>query len=226
MNGSLRLWGAPLALLLLAAAGARADQIPVYSPWTFSWTPKADAVLSDGGQGGVSFTKVTSTGSGVGGVINGSSDIVATNLKIFSAAPANMPETFNGAGAYTLSLLLTDKDSGQSATLTFNGKLGGQFSASSAHVTNTYGPGAEQTVTLGDNTYTVTLPANAYTAPQPPSAPEDNRGGIGAHVEVTTATVQTAHAPEPSTLLLSGMGLSFLGTASWRRRRRDRVAVA
>jgi hypothetical protein len=44
-----------------------------------------------------------------------------------------------------------------------------------------------------------------------------NLGSISAHVNVSSVT--PASVPEPSTMLLSGLGLSFLGGAAWRKRR-------
>jgi hypothetical protein len=215
----LRLWGAPLALLLLAGAGARADQIDV--PWSYSWAPGSATVLSDSGAGGVSFT-------GEKGVsAQNNSNIVASELRVFSAASPDKPEKFDSSGAYALALTLTDfsdpkHPEGVSTDLTFHGKLSGTFSKANATIDNTFGADARQHVTLGVDDYTVTL--QYYTPPGPPDALRP--GTLGALVEVTGG-VQTAHAPEPSAMLLSCLGLSFLGAASWRKRRRAaRVAVA
>ena len=71
------------------------------------------------------------------------------------------------------------------------------------------------TLPLGDNNYTVTI--RSYSPPGPPSA--SNYGSIAAHVDVTTLTPGQFNTPEPSTMVLSCLGLSFFGAASWRKRR-------
>src|SRR5262249_59978543 len=89
-----------------------------------------------------------------------------------------------------------------------------------------------QTVTLGNDTYTVTM--SGSSPPGPPGSA--NPGSISAHVDVAAGPngggggggggggPPVNPAPEPSTLALSGLGLSCLGIASWRKRRRNRVA--
>jgi hypothetical protein len=70
-----------------------------------------------------------------------------------------------------------------------------------------------------------------YAPPGPPTA--SNAGSISAHVAVNEITPPplpppppppppppTGQAPEPSTLLLSCMGLLGLGAASWKKWRR------
>jgi len=204
---------AALALLLAASAGAKADPIQ----WTYNWTPGSPAVTADGNPGaGVTFTNEPSNGA------TGNSDIVATNLRVFSAAPASVPDVLNSQGAYSLVLTLSTVENSQtlSGSLTFAGKLGGSFSKESANVSNVFGPNATQTLTLGSSTFTVSLAS--FTGPAPPRldplAPPVNAGSIGAHVNVSAAVTPT-NVPEPSTMLLSALGLSFLGGAAWRKRK-------
>jgi hypothetical protein len=97
--------------------------------------------------------------------------------------------------------------------------LGGTFSAGNANVTNTFtGTTAYNWTAPNGNKYTVTV--GNFTPPGPPTA--SNAGSISVHVAVTagSGTVSGGHAPEPSTLLLSCLGLGFAGAASWRKRRR------
>jgi len=200
---------AALALLLMAGAGARASVPPDSIAWTYNFNPAVPAVLADGNPGaGVTFTNEP-TKTAVG-----SSDIVATNLRVFSTATAGTPDTLAGSTNYALTLVLTVNDGGpHTASLTFTGKLGGAFSAESANVTNTFLDAGPKTVSLGSYDFTVSL--IAYTPPGPPD--QSNAGSMSAHVSVTTT--QTADLPEPSTMLLSGLGLTFLGGAAWRKRR-------
>ncbi len=207
------LYAPAVALLFLAGASARADLIP----WTYNWDRSPVAIPADApGTGGVSLTNEPTKSA------TGNSDVVATNLKVFSSATATQPDQLVTGGQYTLTLTLTDVQSGQSATLSWNGKLSGTFSKDSSNLTNSFDPNSALTrvVTLGNNTYTVTM--GAYSPPGPPSA--SNAGSIGAHVDVTPGIITGEVTPEPSTLLLSGLGLSFLGAAGWRKRRQALLA--
>jgi len=125
-----------------------------------------------------------------------------------------------------------------SHTLTFTGGLytkpaeGGQtdegFSSESANVRNKFDDtGKTQTFDIGSYTFTVEL--QAYTPPGPPShasADHDVAGSISAHVTVTTLSPGQIDSPEPGTLVLSCLGLSFAGGAAWRKRRQAPLAQA
>lgn len=206
-----------LAMMLSFGAGARATSIPPDDvAWTYNFSPGAPAVLADGNPGaGVTFTNEPTKNA------IGSSDIVATNLRVFSTALANSPDKISGAnGNYSLALVLSTAAGGPVATttLTFNGTLSGKFSADSSNVANVFGPNSSQTVQLGGYNFTVEL--IAYTPPGPPA--QANAGSIAAHVTISAIT-PTQTTPEPSTMLLSGLGLSLLGGAAWRKRRNARA---
>jgi hypothetical protein len=197
-----------LALLLMAGARANADFIQ----WSYNWNINPISVLSDSGNGSVSFTNQPAQ------TASGNSDTVATNLKANSlAAPAD-PDTLNNTGAYTLTLALTDSASGQSGTVSFNGKLSGTFSKDSANITNAFIGATSEQLTLGSNVYTVTI--GPYSPPGPPDS--TNLGSIAAHISVAPESVGGVggpSAPEPSTLLLGLFGLTGAGAFSWRKRR-------
>jgi hypothetical protein len=197
------------ALLFFAGTSVRADPIA----WTYNWTPSVSSLSADSpGTGGVSFTNEPTKNA-----IN-NSDIVVTNLKDFSTATSANPDAFTKGGAYSFTLVLTDSASGEHATLTFTGKLSGNFSANNSNITNLFTGQTSQTVTLGKYDYTVSTVA--YTPPGPPSA--SNSGSISAHVNVQPhgGPVSGGTTPEPSTMVLSVLGLSFAGAARWRQRRR------
>jgi hypothetical protein len=242
-----------LTLLFLTGTRASAGPIdPTTAQWSYNFTPgnfvsastpgatqvspgifvnQVSAVAADPpGTGGISFTNEPQK------AVTGSSDVVASNLKVFSSADPTSPDKLTSGGAYSFALVLTDKASGQVAQLTFTGKLSGTFSAGNANVTNAFTgqtvmvngqPVTGSTVTLGNYNYTVTFPNNYYSPPGPPLA--SNSGSISAHVAVSAASGPgggpgPATVPEPSTLVLSGLGLALMGAARWRKRRQALVA--
>ena len=144
-----------------------------------------------------------------------SSDIVATNLRVFSSATASAPDMITGPnGNYSMTLQLAVNDNGTpfSTNLTFTGKLfttGPKgFSAENANVQNMFLDGGPKVADLGTIRFTVQL--MAYTPPGPPD--QSNAGSISAHVTVENIT--PSQVPEPSAIVLSGMGLTFLGGAA------------
>jgi hypothetical protein len=194
--------GSVAALLLLAGSQARAGLVD----WKYNWEPGALAVSGDGGDGKITFSDQPL------GKATGSSDIVATNIRTVSNAPAGAPNTLSN-GAYSLALQIVDVASAKSGTILFTGILGGSFSSKNANVTNQFTGLTTQVLTLGTNTYSVMI--GPYTPPAPPSA--SNAGSISAHVTVNG--IQTQSVPEPSTMGLALFGLTTLGAGWWRKRR-------
>jgi hypothetical protein len=213
---------AALALLLIVGGGARADILPPEQiQWTYNWSPAAPALLADGNpSAGVTFTNEPTK------VAMGNSDIVASNIRVFSTGTAQAPDLMTGSnGNYALKLTLSTNYNGTPFTqsMTFSGTLNGPFSAENAHLLNTFSSDASQEVILGQYRFTVSM--HSYTPPGPPD--QSNAGSFAAHVTVedkTNPDPDPNGAPEPSTILLSGLGLTFLGTAAWRRRRKARAA--
>jgi hypothetical protein len=205
---------AVLAATAFGVGPAHAD----FVPWSYNFTPSALSIAADSpGTGGLSLTNEPTKRA------DGTSDVVVTNIRAFSSALRGSPDHFTHA-AYSFTLVLTDLTSHQSATLKFSGFFSGSFSATSSNIQNTYTAPLIQTVTLGGHMYTVNL--GTYAPPGPPDA--SNAGSISAHVavdEVHGGGPPPAHAPEPTTLLLSCLGLSGMGLAGWRRWRQKRLAV-
>jgi hypothetical protein len=203
-----------LTLLLLAGARANADFIQ----WSYNWNINPISVLSDSGNGSVSFTNQPSQSA------TGNSDTVATNLKANSLADPANPDTLSNTGAYTLTMSLTDTASGQSGTVSFSGKLSGTFSKSSANITNAFTGATSEKLTLGGNVYTVTI--GPYSPPGPPnSASPGPLGSIAAHVDVApdSGGITGASSPEPSSLLLGLFALTGAGVYSRRKLRAKAV---
>lgn len=188
--------------LMLTATTASAAPIQ----WGYNWsaTPFVTA-----GTGMITFSDESYRTAA------GDSHVVAAQLQAVSSAHFTTPDVFGpGDGNYTLSLALKDIDSGVNGTLTFTGKLQGQFSQYNALVTNTFNSPTVQSILLGYTTFVVTL--YSYTPPGPPN--QANLGSIGAMVEVSSMKPAQA-TPEPSSMALAGLGLGAAGLAAWRRRR-------
>jgi hypothetical protein len=207
-------FAAVLATAAFAVSPARAD----FVPWTYNFTPNQTSFGADvPGTGGLTLTNEPLNHA------QGTSDVVITNIRTFSSAPRTNPDHFSHA-AYSFSLVLKDDASGQSATVKFGGFFSGSVSINSSNILNTFVGPTLETVKLGGHTYTVSI--GAYAPPGPPTA--SNAGSINAHVSVDEFTAGGGgghNAPEPSTLLLAGTGLSFLGAAGWRKWKNRRSAV-
>jgi hypothetical protein len=208
---------ATLAIVLMIGSAAQAGPIPPDNvAWTYNFEPGSPAVTADGNvAAGVTFTN-ESIKSAVG-----SSDIVASNLRVFSTATAAAPDMLVANGNYSLKLTLTTlglDNNPVTAVMKFTGKLTGPFSAENANIGNVFGPDWKQHADLGGYRFDVEL--KAYTPPGPPD--QTNAGSIAAHVTISNIT--PAELPEPSTMLMSGLGLSFLGGVAWRKRRQPRKA--
>ena len=225
---------AALALVLLGGVTAQADSMPPTTlSFTYNFTPvkpgtntPMPAVFAQGNPGAsITFTNDTTQPASVDSS-NPTTDVVATTLKVHSTASPLHPDVLANNGHYDMDLTLsaTDANGVHTKTLTFSGnKLVGPFSATSSHVHNVFGADSTQTATLGIYTFTVSL--DSYVAPGPNG--QTIPGSIGANIQVSggSITITPASVPEPSSVLLSGLGLSFLGGFAWRKRRRG-VAVA
>jgi len=195
---------AALLFVALVPAMSRAD----YVEWKYNWTRSPEYVYSDApGTGYIHLTDEPLR------LAAGESDIVATNIKVYSTASPSNPDKFTNK-AYTLTLFLLDLESGFGGTLSFSGLFNGTISKLSSNIDNTFTGDETQEILLGRNLYTVTI--GPYTPPGPPTA--TNSGAVSAHANVSVRTI--AKAPEPSTLVLATMGVSILSAAWWRRRRK------
>jgi len=216
-RSSVALFGA-VAALLLAGSSARAD----FVQWRYNWTPSTLKVVSDTAT--TTFVSLTNEPLNLpaGRQVSGDSDIQMTNVKTTSDAPRAAPDVFTASAPVLFNLHLTDVASGAFADLKFNIKFGGDVSSVSSHLrVDPASLGTQYTnITLGNNVYDVTNVS--YTPPGPPGS--DNSGSIAVSVAVRPLDIQKA--PEPSTMVLSVVSLSFLGLSSWRKRRQKALATA
>ncbi|MCI0464999.1 MAG: PEP-CTERM sorting domain-containing protein [Gemmataceae bacterium] len=205
MKRSLPLFG-PMTLVVLVGAGAPARA--EFVSFTYNWLP-GPLVIAAEGTGGVTLTDGTTFQAA------SAADTVVGHLTTFSSATPDAPDRFINK-SYSLRLDLTDKASQTAGFLDFTGVLNGTLTATEANITNTYATPTTQQLTLGDNTYTVQI--GAFPALPAPGAEAIET--IQAHISVSghgpTPSVQ--ESPEPSTLVLAGVGFVLVAIALWRER--------
>jgi len=104
-----------------------------------------------------------------------------------------------------------------SKPLVFHGHINSSFSQDGSNLSVLIdSQDAFQSAKINGNTYYIQMPDP--TAPGTPTATQT--GSVPSYITVVPAgTGSIAGVPEPSTLVLSWLGLSFLGAAGWRKRR-------
>jgi hypothetical protein len=193
--------------LLGSAACARAEPI-----WSYSWSASPGVVTSDDGSLG-KVTFLPGSGGPISGSVDSGNGILAASL--VAVGPAQGVATFTSRD-YSLTMHLTDLASHTSGDFTFHGALSGTTDGTH-NLTNVFQGPISQTQNLGGNLYTVT--AGLFIPPQP-STP----GRIGANVSVVAGQgPPPVSVPEPTCLLLAGVGLSALGARAWWRKRFARI---
>ena len=218
MKCSTRLFSAACAALLVAGTSARAEDLP----WTFDWTPSNIPsnlrLIAPTSSTKLSYLQLTSEPIGRPfGTAAGASDLTMTGIKVFSDAPRSNPDSLAGSAPVTFSLRLTDATTGLFHDFAYMVQFGGLISSLSAKVSAVVTPSAPYTnVQIGAGLYTISSPS--YTPPGPPDS--GNPSAISVSVSVVPVdSGKVQNSPEPSTMLLSCVGLSFLGLARWRKRR-------
>jgi hypothetical protein len=184
-------------LLALALAGpARADFL-----WTYSTTPLTPTVSATTGSGTINLTGETTA------LAIGSTPIVIAALTASSTADPTTPDKFVNA-PWQVSLSITD--GGHTGSLTLSGVFNGTLSSGGVNLSRSFTGPPSQNVVVNGHSYTVT--AGGFVPPT--LADGVDTGGLGLAVDVK-ATV----TPEPSSLLLCGLGAAGCAFAGWRRRK-------
>jgi hypothetical protein len=164
-------------------------------------------------------------------------NLTATN--IWKVSSGNSSYSINQN--YSLSVVVTDDATNSTKTLTFYGNMTGAFSHNDSTVIDNFlaGPGSttivpsvKSSVTMsGPNGGTETVTVWLTSAGAPPAKsnaiPDATHGFISVKYNPPGGSgggPGPGNTPEPSTLVLSFLGLSGLGMASWRRWRARRAA--
>ena len=226
---SLSMLGAAL-LCALASPRIHADIIT----YQYDWSQSSSFVVAGGaGTGGVSIANPPTNSQATGSVTIPAASITAT-----SSAPSSQPDTFNGQ-AYNMTVVLTDLTSGKSGKLSWQGHLFGTLTSTSAAITNKFDSPTSEQITLGNHLYKLTIGpfiglnySSVGGAPVPVAdtigtisaevvASDVSSGGTGGGGGTTGGSgggTTASNTPEPSTLLLAGLGL--FGLLGARRARR------
>ncbi|HEY7328671.1 MAG TPA: hypothetical protein VH592_13590 [Gemmataceae bacterium] len=217
MNRFAAMFGTALLALSAATTGqVRAD----FLNWTYTSTPNVPGVsVSSGPSGGASVTLTDVSGAGANSI---------PVIDAITTTASSTPIDFNNA-TFNLALKLTD-DSNASGTLNFTGSLNGSLTASTSNVVASFAPVTSNSISFDGHTYTVTIPSLLL---DPPNNPQQS---ILASIAVTdtpsggdTPPPPPPHSngtPEPTSLLLAGLGLSCFGAERWWKRRRLTETIA
>jgi hypothetical protein len=200
---------AAVALGLGFCSSAHASPIA----YSYEGSPNFQIIHPTTGNGGVAFVGNSGSGASPGGG--------ALGAMLWSVpSSAGIVGTFNNA-AYTTGLTVTDTFSAASYTFNFSGAINGQLTSTINTLTNSFNTPTTLSHMIGSNMYTVTINPMATPGFGSPGAVFYNvsvgGGGGGGGVNPV---------PEPSTLLLSSLGLGCLGIVSWRRRRNAAALVS
>jgi hypothetical protein len=180
--------------------------------WSVDWSTTKPNVISDTGNNQF----LVNAGPHVDGSGN------ASNLL---AGQITMQLPFKGTTDtwteqnYSLDVHLVDKTSHAATDLLFAGALSGTATPSGSSISNEFVAGkTSYTVTLGGNQYTVAL--GPYVA----NGAGTQVGTLEAQVTVNGDTGPTGppthQSPEPSTMVLMGLGFASIAATAWKKRRK------
>jgi hypothetical protein len=138
--------------------------------------------------------------------------IVGTAAEGTMQSPADL---FQNA-PFTVSLAVTDNQTGESHTFVFQGLLNGTLTPGLVHLTADFVGGDDQTFTISGRPYTVTLGL---------VAPDATAASFAGDITATVDPPNASATPEPASLVLAGLALPAVGFGAWGRlsRWRDRA---
>jgi hypothetical protein len=216
----------------LAAGNAAAEMIQ----WSYTSLPSQLNFQNGSGLDNAITSQGIFMGGGSSSALmdqRGSAKVGVASLLTFNFSSAGDPPAvfaFQAPVPFTLDISLVDRASQKSGQLIFsaafdplrsiNGVVTGYADEGTrlSSMTISFPGPTIQSLVLGPNRYTVSLiPPNPLLHWNPDPSRPGFEGGIDAHVDVSPASA--AATPEPSCLVLAGMGLLTVAGAAWRKRR-------
>jgi hypothetical protein len=235
MRRKISLLSAPVLALMMLAGSGRADYFYNFSPIDFP------TVYSDHSGMGINITNQPQVGP-----IATSQDtnVVAATLSTFINPGVTGTDTFTTGQHSTIALTIVDGL--ENGTVEFGVKFSGSLAADNSRIQVEFDGPSSKTVTVNGQQYTVSLDNIV-----PPGVPGAIPGSIGGHIlagiDVGEPPPDDENpppddenpppdddnpppddggnpnpAPEPSSLVLAGLGLSLIGARAWRRFRQVR----
>jgi hypothetical protein len=206
--------GVTLALLLVI--GARAQAGPQYQ---YNATPGQSDVFSNNAADKVSKVSFSNEGEIQR---DDDSNITATNLQTFSNQPSSNKAHFTDR-SFTFSIALHDgwnlgsPGSLPTGVLTFHGFINDVPGLPSK--VGLWNNGARLQYTITDPTQSITVGSHVFTVSFDPGPKLINGPGTNRQTSIDgqISVTNVRDMPEPSTAILSCLGLSFLGAFGYRR---------
>ncbi len=201
-----------LVLMVVATCQIRAD----YLNWTYTATFQVDTLTVKTPTNGGATVAVTDYGTPQPGGANIPVQAYETSTD------STTPISFNKA-TYDLALKITDNTTHDSGTLHFTGSLTGSLTATTSALVDSFTPVTSNSLTLDGHTYTVKIPTVTLA---PPTSPQENVmasvsvANAGGVVPSSPPPPPSNGTPEPTSLLLSSLGISLLGIGRWWKCRR------
>jgi hypothetical protein len=194
--------------------------------WTYTTVATPLAVAPDSPGGGLVLTSQSTPSA----VTAGTSGIVATTVLGSTTA---VTDHYTNA-PYQVAITVKDVGSGNSHTFTFKGEFSGTFGASTgANITDLLQDPVSMVFDANNKvTESFSIGGNLYTVTLDPHVIVGNLGSFPASIGGTVSVTGSdggggggvSTTPEPSTMVLSMLGLSVLGVTAIRRRLRPQAA--
>ena len=205
-----------LVLMIVVTCQIRAD----YLNWTYTATFQVPGVTVNTPSNGGGTVALTDFGTPQ----PGGTSIAVQAYETTSSATT--PISFNNL-KYDLALKITDSATNDSGTLHFTGSLTGTMTATTSTIVDSFTPVTSNSLTLDGHTYTVKIPTVTLA---PPTSPQANvlasvsvasaGGGVPSSPPPSSPPPPSNSTPEPTSLLLSSLGISILGIGRWWKCRR------
>ena len=200
------------------------DECATAIGWGVDWSPTSNQVLMGTGAS-MMPTFINFSNPGFQSFTLATSQTTASNLTLdtheTSGSPLVVPQI--NAQNFTITAKVYDGTTTGAPfkTVSFTGNLWGTFSTGGVSTFSSWNGPTSQMITFAGTGDKFTVALVGLQGPPIPSL-SAHPGQILAQITETPGSGGGPHGtPEPSTMLMGCMGLSFLGFASWRKRNRQ-----